>query len=177
MVFGTGSLGLSAVMAAKAAGAGPVIAVDVHPNRLQLAAELGADEVVNASDGKVRERVLAALPDGADFTMDTSTLAPVMSEAIGLLAPRGTFAFVAPPDETGGELTVQMRPLMMGRRIVGITEGNANPEVFIPRLIDMHLSGKFPFDRLIRFYPFDEIGKAFHDSEAGTTVKPVLRMN
>jgi aryl-alcohol dehydrogenase len=177
-VFGAGSLGLSAVMAAKAAGAGPIVAVDVHANRLQLAAEMGADEVVDAGAGEdaVRARILAVLPDGADFTMDTSTLAPVMNLAIGLLAPRGTFAFVAPPED-GGTLTVQMRPLMMGRRIVGITEGNSNPESFIPKLIDLHARGKFPYDRLIRFYPFGEIARAFHDSETGAAVKPVLRMD
>ena len=60
--------------------------------------------------------------------------------------------------------------------IVGIMEGNSNPEVFIPQLVDFHMQGKFPFDRLIRFYPFDDIEQAFHDSEAGTTIKPVLRM-
>ena len=55
-------------------------------------------------------------------------------------------------------------------------EGNSNPNVFIPQLVDFHMQGAFPFDRLVRFYPFDEIEQAFHDSEEGTTVKPVLEM-
>ncbi len=175
VVFGTGSLGLSAVMAARIAGAGRIIAVDVHPNRLQLAAELGADEVIRAEGGPVSERILGLLPDGVDFALDTTAVASVMLQAIEVLAPRGTFGFVAAP-ENGGALSIPMRPLMKARKIVGIMEGNSNPEVFIPQLVDFHMQGKFPFDRLIRFYPFDDIEQAFHDSEAGTTIKPVLRM-
>ncbi|NQU70532.1 MAG: zinc-binding dehydrogenase [Rhodospirillales bacterium] len=174
-VFGTGSLGLSAVMAARIAGAGRIIAVDVHPNRLQLAAELGADEVIRAEGGPVSDRILGLLPDGVDFALDTTAVPSVMLQAIEVLAPRGTFGFVAAPED-GGALSIPMRPLMKARKIVGIMEGNSNPEVFIPQLVDFHMQGKFPFDRLIRFYSFDDIEQAFHDSEAGTTIKPVLRM-
>lgn len=70
-----------------------------------------------------------------------------------------------------------MRPLMKGRKVVGIMEGNSNPNVFIPRIVDFFMRDQFPFDRLVRFYPFEEIKQAFYDSEAGTTVKPILRMN
>jgi aryl-alcohol dehydrogenase len=179
-VFGAGSLGLSAVMAAKIAGAGHVIAVDVHPNRLQMAAELGADEVIRASasadDDRVGERILSILPDGVDFALDTTSLAPVMQSALKVLAPRGTFGYVSAPEDTG-QLSVAMRPLMLGRKITGILEGNSNPEVFIPQLVDFHMQGKFPFDRLIRYYPFDDIEQAFHDSETGATIKPILVMD
>ena len=173
-VFGAGSLGLSAVMAAKLSGAGPIIAVDLHPNRLQMAAELGADEVIRADGGPVAEKIFARVEHGVDFALDTTTIGPVMLDALSCLAPRGTFAFVAPTDS--GELTVPLRPLMRAQKIVGITEGNSHPDVFIPKLIDYHMQGKFPFDRLIKFYPFDDIEQAFHDSETGATIKPVLEM-
>ena len=173
-VFGAGSLGLSAVMAARIAGAAEVVAVDIHPNRLQLAAELGADEVIRADGGPVHERIRDRLPHGVDFAFDTTTVGPVMLDAIASLAPHGTFGFVAPTES--GDLTVPLRPLMMNRRVVGIMEGNSNPEIFIPRLVDFHMRGAFPFDRLVRFYPFDDIEQAFRDSEAGTTIKPILEM-
>ena len=173
-VFGAGSLGLSAVMAARIAGAAQVIAVDLHPNRLQLSTELGADHAIRADDGPVHEQILDLVPHGVDFALDTTTVGPVMLDAIASLAPHGTFGFVAPTE--GGELTVPLRPLMKNRKVLGITEGNSNPNVFIPRLVDFHMQGVFPYDRLVRFYPFDEIERAFHDSEEGTTVKPVLEM-
>lgn len=173
-VFGAGSLGLSAVMAAKLSGAGPIFAIDVHPNRVQLAAELGADHVIRAEGGSVKDQIFAVAKDGVDFALDTTTVAPVMLDAIASLAPRGTFGFVAPPES--GELTIPVRPLMQGRKIAGILEGNSNPDVFIPQLIDYHMRGMFPYDRLIKFYPFADIAQAFHDSEAGTAIKPILQM-
>ena len=71
---------------------------------------------------------------------------------------------------------VSVREIMNGRQIKGIIEGDSNPDVLIPRLVDFYLQGRFPIDRLIEFYPFAEIGEAFSDSEEGKTVKPVLRM-
>jgi aryl-alcohol dehydrogenase len=175
-VFGAGSLGLSAVMAARIAGAGRIIAIDLLPNRLQLGVELGADEVIEAGADPVAARVLGLMPDGVDFALDTTGVASVMLQAIEVLAPRGTFGFVTAPLD-GSDLSLSMRPLMKGRKVQGILEGNSNPDVFIPRLVDFFMRGQFPFDRLARFYPFEEIGQAFHDSEEGTAVKPILRMS
>lgn len=175
-VFGAGSLGMSAIMAARIAGAARIIAVDLHPRRLQLAAELGADEVIMGGDEPAGPRVLSLLPDGVDFALDTTGASAVMQEAIEMLAPRGTFGFVTAPLD-GSALSLNMRPLMKGRRIQGIMEGNSNPDRFIPRLVDFFMQGRFPFDRMTRFYPFNDIAQAFHDSEAGDTVKPILRMD
>ncbi len=63
-----------------------------------------------------------------------------------------------------------------GRTLRGIVEGDSNPDVFIPALIALHAQGRFPFDRLIRHYDFADINAAISDSEAGRTVKPVVRM-
>ena len=175
-VFGTGSLGLSAVMAARIAGAARIVAIDLHPHRLQLGAELGAHEVIEAGRDPVAPQVLSLMPDGVDFALDTTGSASVMRQAIEVLAPRGTFGFVTAPHD-GSELSLSMRPLMKGRKVVGIMEGNSNPDVFIPRLIDFFMRDQFPFDRLARFYPFEEIGQAFQDSEAGIAIKPILRMS
>ena len=175
-VFGSGSLGMSAVMAARLAGAARIIAVDLHPRRLQLAAELGADEVIEAGDDPIAPRILGLMPHGVDFVLDTTGVGPVMRQGIEVLAPRGTFGFVTGPLD-GSELSLNMRPLMKGRQIQGILEGNSNPDKFIPRLVDFFMQGCFPFDRLTKFYPFDDIAQAFHDSETGETVKPILRMS
>ena len=54
--------------------------------------------------------------------------------------------------------------------------GESLPKLFIPRLLDLHLQGRFPFDKLIGFYRLDEINQAAEDSEKGKTVKPIKRM-
>lgn len=174
-VFGVGALGLSAVMAARIAGAGRIVVVDKHPHRLQLATEFGANEAIRAGDGNIAAQLKSTAPAGVDLTLDTTGVPDVMHQAIDLLAPRGTCCFVTGPWD-GTKLSVNALHLLKGRKIRGTVEGGSNPEIFIPRLIDFFLDGRFPFDRLVKYYPFEEIAQAFHDCEAGATIKPILRM-
>jgi len=174
-VFGSGSLGLSAVMAAHLVGASRIIAVDRIQERLDLARELGATDTILAGDAPVVGDVMALTGEGVDFCLDTTGALPVMRQAIDVLAPRGYCGFVTSPWD-GRELGVSVRPLLMGRKIRGIAQGNSNPDVFIPMLIDFFLQGRFPFDRLVRFYPFERIADALADTQSGATVKPVIRI-
>ena len=64
-----------------------------------------------------------------------------------------------------------------GRSIRGIVEGDSRADVFIPALIDLFAQGRFPFDKLITFYPFEKINEAIRDSETGAVVKPVVLFN
>jgi aryl-alcohol dehydrogenase len=66
--------------------------------------------------------------------------------------------------------------IMNARAVMGILGGDGIPDLFIPRLIELHRQGRFPFDRMITFYPFDEINQAVEDMEKGRVMKPVLRM-
>ena len=77
----------------------------------------------------------------------------------------------------GDELSFNAASIMDGGRVVrGIVEGDADPQVFIPKLVGLHAEGRFPFDRLIRYYPFEDINAALSDAEHGRTVKAVLRI-
>jgi aryl-alcohol dehydrogenase len=64
-----------------------------------------------------------------------------------------------------------------GRRLMGIVEGDANPDTFIPMLAELYAKGLFPFDRLVEFYNLDQINEAIEDSESGKTIKPIIRMS
>jgi aryl-alcohol dehydrogenase len=79
---------------------------------------------------------------------------------------------VVPP---GTEVSLDMDHIMNGRVVRGILGGDAIADLFIPKLIELHLQGKFPFDRMITYYPFDEIDKAVEEMEKGRAMKPVLR--
>ena len=76
----------------------------------------------------------------------------------------------------GTEVTFDMNTILFGRTVRGIIEGDSIPEIFIPRLIELYMQGRFPFDRLIQKYRFEEINQAAHDSEQGQVFKPVLMM-
>lgn len=172
-VFGAGSLGLSAVMAARLAGAARIVAVDRIAARLDLARDLGATDTILAGDDPTGPAVTALLPRGVDRALDTTGALPVMRQAIDVLAPRGVCGFVTGPWD-GRELSVNVRPLLGGRSIRGIAQGDSNPDVFIPMLVDLFMAGRFPFDRLVTVYPFDRIADALADGAEGRTVKAVL---
>ena len=175
-VFGAGAVGMAAAMAAKAAGCTKVIAVDLVPDRLALAEELGATHTINASDVDPVEEIQRITGRGADFTVDTTAVTSVVRQAVSALAPKGTCAVLG-FGQAGTEIQVDMLELLMtGRTITGVTEGDARPDEFIPRLLELHRQGRFPFDKLITSYDFADINAACEDSDAGKTVKPVLRL-
>lgn len=66
--------------------------------------------------------------------------------------------------------------MTQGKVMRGIVEGDAIPDVFIPAMIELYQAGRFPFDKLITFYPFEKLNDAIADSESGKVVKPVVTM-
>jgi aryl-alcohol dehydrogenase len=173
-VFGTGAVGLAAVMAAAASGADEIVAVDRVAHRLTLATELGATRTIDTTGNDLAEvsaEIVKVTGGGADVALDTTTSPAVIRAAVLSLATFGTCGFVS----GGGELTLPPTALQLGGRSVrGIMGGNITPTVFLPRLLDLHARGRFPFDRLVRNYPFADINTAITDSLNGTTIKPVL---
>lgn len=175
-VIGTGSVGLSAIMAARIAGAGRIIAVDLVPARLALARELGATDTVDPSDGKMVAAIRDLTGGGVDYALDTTGSPKVLRDTIDALGIRGTCGFVGAAP-IGTEASFDMGAVMSpGKTIRGIIQGDSVPDIFIPRLVEFHAQGRFPLEKLIRFYPFDAINEAAADSERGVTIKPVLRM-
>ena len=175
VAFGTGAVGLSAIMAARVAGATTIVAVDVNPARLALALELGATHAVNSKEQDPVQAVCALTAGGADFTLECSGRAAVLRQAIDSLAILGTCGIVGATPE-GTEASFNVNDVMIpGRRIMGIVQGDVVSRTFIPELIELFRQGRFPFDRLVKFYSFEDVNQAMADSESGVTIKPVLR--
>lgn len=173
--FGVGSVGLSAILAARVAGAGTVIAVDKLETRLELAREFGATHTINVAETASPEREIMDLTGGgADFSLDTTGMPTVIRQAVECLGARGTCAILG-ASALGTELTLDAIHLMTGgRSIRGTVEGDSTPDVLIPMLLDLYRQGRFPFDRMLKFYPFEQINQAVADSEHGRAIKPVL---
>jgi len=174
VVFGVGSVGMAAVMAARIAGAGTIVAVDTVPERCELAKELGATHAVHSGDGGTLAAIRAILPHGADFSFNTTTSDAVFSLALEVLANRGTAGFVTRP--RGEWQPDMMNMLAGGKKLVGILGGSANPRLFIPKLIEFWRQGRFPLEKIVARYDFADFASAWHDCEAATVVKPVLVM-
>lgn len=173
-VFGAGAVGLSALLAAVASRVTTIIAVDVNDDRLAVAAELGATHTINGSSEDAVARILEITGGGAETALDTTGNARVFGQLIDCLAPSG-HAGALGASAAGSEGIVSLPgALARGIRITWIIEGDAVPQSFIPHLIELHRAGVFPFDRLVKTYPFDEITTAFADSESGAVLKPVV---
>jgi aryl-alcohol dehydrogenase len=175
-VFGSGAVGLAAIMAAKVAGAHPVVAVDVNPARLELARELGASHVLDPRAVDLRDALAAIVPGGLDFVLEITARPEMLKTAVDVLAPLGTAALIGGAPQ-GTEAPIDMNNLLFGRTVRGIIQGDSIPQLFVPQLIDLYRAGDFPFDRLVQFYEFEEINQAVADTSSGATVKPILRVS
>jgi aryl-alcohol dehydrogenase len=174
-IFGVGGVGLSAVMAARLVGASRIVAIDIRKDRLDLARELGATDTIAADEEGLAGKIRAVTGRGVDYSFNTTTVPDVFSVATECLAMRGTAGFVTAPR---GPWAPPMFPMLAGGRMLrGILGGDAAPRQFIPMLIDYWQQGRFPFDRLLTFYSFDEIERAFADVASGKVIKPVLLMD
>ncbi|MGW6603449.1 NAD(P)-dependent alcohol dehydrogenase [Streptomyces sp. NPDC055036] len=172
-VFGAGAVGLSAVMAAAAAGAARIIVGDLHPGRLRLASEFGATDVYDASRTDALEQVRELTAGrGVEFSVESTGVPTVMRQAVAALAPLGRAAIlgVAP----GAELRTDAFELLSGRTVSGSIVGHQAPEALVPRILDLHARGRFPLEAMIRTYPLAEIATAVADARSGVAVKAVL---
>jgi len=174
-VFGAGSVGLAAVMAAYAVGCGTIIAIDIKESRLDAAKSLGATHVINSKKDDPVETIQALTGGGADFSLESTAVPSVFRQAVDSLKVRGQCGLVGAPP-MGTEVSFDMNSILFGRTVRGIIEGDSVPDVFIPRLIDLYQQGRFPIDKLVSFYDLKDINQAAEDSENGTVIKPIIRM-
>lgn len=174
-IFGGGAVGLSALLAANAIGVGKIYVVEPNAERRNLALELGADKVFDPKDGSdVVAAIKAESGGGVRFAIDATGIAAVVGQAINATLPGGTVGLlgVPPPD---AQIPVGLLDLLVkGVTLRPITEGDANPQTFIPKMIELFQQGRFPFDRLITRFSFDQINEAMHAAESGKAIKPVL---
>jgi aryl-alcohol dehydrogenase len=172
VVFGAGAVGLSALMGAVVQGASTIVAVDLHQSRLDLAAELGATHTILGDDPDLAGRVLELTGGaGCHYAVDTTGNPAVARTAMGCVRLGGRGALVGAALEEMAFDTLSVT----GKTVFWVLEGNAKPQTFIPRLLELWQADRFPFDRMIEEFPLDRIQEAEEASLSGRVVKPVLR--
>ena len=175
VMTGVGGVGLNAVQGGALVAADPIIAVDVHPAKLEHARALGATHGVDAS----REDPVAAIRRltrlGADFTFVAVGNTRAVSQACDALAPGGTCVVIGVP-ETGATVPLDVRPLVTGERAIrGSSYGSARTREDLPRLARLYLAGKLRIDELItRRYGLDEANEAFRALAAGELARGLI---
>jgi S-(hydroxymethyl)glutathione dehydrogenase/alcohol dehydrogenase len=171
-VFGCGGVGMAAIMAAEAVGAHPIVAVDLVPDRLDTARELGATHTVDASDRDPVEAIddLGGVAYALEFTGNTA----VMAQALDVLVPAGT-AVLSGSAREGEEIPFDARGLMFHRDVSGNIAGACRPQVDIPRYAALHESGRIDLELLVTHtFALDELDKAFATLERGEGIRSVV---
>lgn len=168
-VYGAGAVGLAAVMGAKVAGATTIIAVDLQDTRLALARELGATHTLRGDDPDLAEQITQISGGGVHYAFDSTGVPAVISTAIATTRMAGKCGLVGVQQ---GD--VALDATFIGKTVLNILEGSADPQKFIPEMVQLWQDGKFPFDKLIEKFPMSQINEAEKSSLGGGAIKPVL---
>lgn len=167
VVWGAGGVGLSVVQAAALAGADPIVAIDLHRGRLDLARRLGATHALEADaaadlTGIVGER-------GADVIVENTGNPRVIEQAYEATAPDGRTILVGVPPKDD-KVSIYTLPLHFGKTLKGSFGGGARPDVDIPRYVQLYRSGRLDLESLITDrYPLERINDAIEDMRSGRT--------
>jgi aryl-alcohol dehydrogenase len=173
-IFGCGAVGMVSIMAAKLAGAGKIIGIDVADNRLELSEELGATHTINATKESPVQRIKQLTGSGADYTIVSVSNAQSLLQALEAIPSGGTCIIVgAIPKETAVRLDTLA--LLNEKTIKGVQSGSGRGALDIPHYIDLFMEGKLPIDRIVtKKYPLSEINNAFKALQVGEVIKPVI---
>ncbi len=169
VVFGTGGVGMAAIMMARALGADTIIAVDLKQGRLDTARECGATHTVLAGTEDVETVVAEAAPGGVDFSFDTTGRPDILLQAVNCIRQGGVCA------QVGGTKDLVIPAVALnGKMLTRVIEGNAVPQKFIPQLIGLWRDGLLPLERIIKTFPLADINAAEQASADGSVIKPVI---
>ena len=175
-IWGAGGVGLSAVMGARLAGAGKIIAIASNDKKLALAKELGADHVVNYKQEDPLGKVMELTGGGVDYAIETAGSAEVIQQAYASIHGGGK-CVVAGMAAMGTAVTIQSYEFLLGKMITGTVQGDIRAQVDIPRYIDMFMDGKLPFDKMIsKTYTLDQVNEAFEALEKGEVIRSVIKI-
>jgi Zn-dependent alcohol dehydrogenase len=174
-VFGLGGVGLAALLGARAAGANPIIAIDVLESKLELARELGATHCINARDGDTLAAVRAATQGGAHFTFETVGNEHVLVQAYGATRRGGTTVTAGLPHPQKMFSVPAVSLVAEERTVKGSYMGSAVPQRDIPRYVALYRAGRLPVDRLLTHrLKLDELNAGFDRLARGEAVRQVV---
>lgn len=173
-VFGLGGVGLSTIMGARAAGAESIFAVDLLPDKLELAAQVGATHLINAGE-EDPVLMLKDIMQGVDYAFESVGSEQVLQQAYAATKRGGMTVTIGLPHPAKMFSIPAVSLVAEERTIKGSYMGSAVPRRDLPRFIAMYQAGLLPVDKLLsRTIQLDEINAAFDDLATGAAVRQVI---
>ena len=174
-VVGLGGTGLAALMGAKAAGASKIIGIDLLQDKLDLAKQLGADEVYKADDPDILDNIHKFTKGGVHYSFECVGSEKAMELAYKTLKRGGTVVSsgLSHPDKS---FSIKHVDLVANEKIIkGSFLGSCVPDRDIPAYIDLYRSGRLPVDRLMSDHiTLDEVNEGFDKLSDGNTVRQII---
>jgi Zn-dependent alcohol dehydrogenase len=177
-IFGAGGVGLSAVLGARLAGAGTIVAVDPVPFKRELAEEFGATHALDPARGDVADEIRALTGGrGADYALDTAGAPGLVESAYDAVRPGGTVVAVGIPT---ADAVVEIPGPRLPREekvLTGSLYGSCRPHVDMPLVLDLYMAGRLDLDRLVtRTYALEDVNEAFAAMNAGQVARGVIEL-
>lgn len=177
VVFGVGGIGNCAVAAASASGCVPVIAVDINPDKLELAKKFGATHTIDSKKSDAVAEIQKLVKGGVDFAIEATGVPAVMRQALACVRQQGGTAVVIGNAKFGDKLELDPRELNMGKRLLGTWGGDNVPDRDYPRYARLMASGKLDLEPLLtKSYALSEVNAALDDLEQGRAARPLIQM-
>jgi alcohol dehydrogenase len=174
-VVGLGGVGMCALLGGVVAGAARLIAVDVNPDKLGLARQLGATDTALATDADCVAQVRDLTNGGLDYVIETAGTIPAMQTAYAITARGGTTVSVGLPSPAQSFQFAHSALVTDERTIKGSYMGSCVPKRDIPRFIELYKRGKLPIDRLrSATIGFDDLNAGFDRLADGGVLRQVL---
>ena len=174
-VIGAGGVGLSAVMAAVAAGSNQVVVIDINDAKLKAAKSFGATHVFNATDPEVVAKVAAVTDGGAHIAVESAGVPQALELAFQVTRIGGTTVAAGLPNPTKQVNISHFLLSAQERTLKGSYMGSCIPSRDIPRLLKMYQRGNLAVDKLASdVISFDDLNEAFDLMGKGAALRNVL---
>lgn len=174
-IVGLGGVGLSAVMAARVAGADKIVAVDVLPDKLKAAMEMGATHTIDSSKPGALEALRELTSGGVDSALDFTGNVHALGFAYNATRRGGSTVTAGLPNPAA-KLELAAVTLTAEERVLkGSYLGSGVPSRDIPRFLSLFAQGRMPVDRLMTHkIRLEDINEGFDRLHAGAAIRQVI---
>ncbi len=175
-VIGCGGVGLNVIQGARIAGAGRIIAIDVSPSKLDLAARLGATDALDASSDGVVDAVRSLTCDGVDHAFEVVGRPATIAQAVEITAPgRRTYVLGIMADDA--TVSVPVMAMRRAKSLVGVFMGGTRPALDVPSSVVLWERGLLDLDLLVScVLPLDQVNEGFTAMARGEVARAVVEI-
>ncbi|WP_323917761.1 S-(hydroxymethyl)glutathione dehydrogenase/class III alcohol dehydrogenase [Aeromonas caviae] len=176
-IFGLGGIGLSAIIGARLAKAGRIIAIDINESKFELARKLGATDCINPNDfDKPIQEVIVEMTDGGvDFSFECIGNVKVMRAALECCHKGWGESVIIGVAGAGQEISTRPFQLVTGRVWRGSAFGGVRGRSELPSYVQRYMQGEFKLDDFITHtMPLEQINEAFDLMHEGKSIRTVI---